>query len=71
MRPREVPEEAQSRRKAQPGWRCEAAVRGVLMLSSPNVSHHSQALADFTLKNRVPAISPLRPFAMAAAEVIP
>jgi putative tryptophan/tyrosine transport system substrate-binding protein len=33
------------------------------MLSSPIVRNSSQQIAEFTMKNKLPAISPFRPFA--------
>jgi len=40
-----------------------AGVRAIVLLSSPLVSTHSSQLADFVVKNRLPAISPFRRFA--------
>ena len=40
-----------------------AGVRAIVMLSSPLVSTSAAQLAEFTVKNRLPAISPFRRFA--------
>ena len=42
-----------------------AGSRALLMLSSPALSNHQKEIADFALKNRLPAISPFRIFAEA------
>ena len=38
VHPREVPDRAQSRRKAEPGWRCAAAVRATHSAATPVVA---------------------------------
>jgi len=40
-----------------------AGSRAIVMLSSPNIYQASKQIADFVVKNRVPAISPFRSFA--------
>jgi len=42
-----------------------ARPHALLALSSPTVFQHSARLAEFTLRNRIPAISAFRPFAVA------
>ena len=37
--------------------------RAIVVLSSPTLSNHQQRIAEFALKNRLPAISPFRRFA--------
>ncbi|MEO8133901.1 MAG: ABC transporter substrate-binding protein [Betaproteobacteria bacterium] len=39
-----------------------AGSRALVVLSSPAISNHQQRIADFALKNRLPAISPFRIF---------
>jgi putative ABC transport system substrate-binding protein len=41
----------------------DAGSRALLILSSPAISNHQKRIADFALKNRLPAISPFRSFA--------
>ena len=40
-----------------------AGSRSLVILSSPAISNHQKEIADFALKNRMPAISPFRSFA--------
>jgi putative ABC transport system substrate-binding protein len=41
----------------------DAGIKGMVLLSSPTTDLHSPSIAAFTVKNRLPAISPFRQFA--------